>query len=52
MKTRILLFLSLFAILNLMVFPGDLGRVAGVPGTARAHGLVCRATMMMDRDSA
>lgn len=39
MKIRILLFLSLFAILNLMVFPGELGRVAGVAGTVRALGL-------------
>lgn len=39
MKTRILLFFSLFAILNLLVFPGELGRVAGIAGTARAHGL-------------
>lgn len=39
MKTRILLFFSLFAILNLLVFPGELGRVAGIADTARAHGL-------------
>ena len=39
MKTRILLFFSLFAILNLMVFPGELRRVVGVAGTVRAHGL-------------
>lgn len=39
MKTRILLFLSLFAILNLLVFPGELGRLPGAAGTARAHGL-------------
>jgi Raf kinase inhibitor-like YbhB/YbcL family protein len=38
-KTRILLFFSLFAILNMMVFPGELGRVAGMAGTARARGL-------------
>lgn len=39
MKTRILLFFSLLAILDMMVFPGELGRVAGIAGTARAHGL-------------
>jgi Raf kinase inhibitor-like YbhB/YbcL family protein len=37
-KTRILLFFPLFAILSLMVFPGELGRVAGIAGAARAHG--------------
>ncbi|MGB2644786.1 MAG: YbhB/YbcL family Raf kinase inhibitor-like protein [Candidatus Acidiferrum sp.] len=39
MKTRILLFFSLFAILNLLAFPGDLGPWAGTSGTTHANWL-------------
>jgi hypothetical protein len=39
MKATVLLSLAALAALNMMVFPGEAGKLAGTPGKAGAHGL-------------